>query len=99
MRQVGASGGAFDFVPTSSSTSTKAYSQLAALAETLPSSNRSMMKLPVLPYQAWPGAVPREARNAGQVHFIVPSACCCISPSTMRGFCRTMSAVSPCGAS
>jgi hypothetical protein len=46
--------GAFKGSPTSSSTMTSTYSQLAADADGLPSVKRSMMKLAVLPYHAWP---------------------------------------------
>ncbi len=73
MIHVGASAGAFDFVPTSSSTRTRQYSQLAAPA--LTGSRRSTTNEAVLAYHASPSRTRASAgRNAGHVHFTAPSA-------------------------
>ena len=86
MIHVGSSGGTLDLVPMSSSIITKMYSQLAADADTRPSTKRSMMKLAVLPYHAWPGLVPLLGRYAGHVALTAPSAWNCIWPSLICGF-------------
>ena len=86
MIQVGASGGVLDLVPMSSSIITKMYSQLTADADTRPSVKRSMMKLAVLPYHAWPALVPLVGRYAGHVHLTAPSAWSWISPFFNCGF-------------
>jgi len=94
--QVGGSGGCWDLVPMSSSTITKTYSQAAALADGLPSMNRPLMKLAVLPYQASPLRGLRDGRNDGHVALTAPSAWTWIWPlSSKRGTCRTIRAVSP----
>ena len=99
MTHVGAMGGTLDLVPMSSSIITRMYSQLAADADTRPSANRSMMKLAVLAYHAWPALTPLVGRCAGHVHLTAPSACSWIWPSFNCGFWCTISAVSPTGAS
>ena len=97
MIHVGAMGGIAALVPTSSSTRNATRSQLSALAAGLPSSNRSMMKHPVLQYHAW-SAFHLLGRDAGHEHLTAPSAWCCASPSLTIGFCRTNRMTSPSGA-
>ena len=74
MTHVGAMGGTLDLVPMSSSIITRMYSQLAALADTRPSTKRSIMKLAVLPYHASLALVPLLGKYAGHVHLTAPSA-------------------------
>ena len=99
MIHVGSNGGVLDLVPMSSSIITRMYSQLTADADTRPSAKRSTIKLAVLPYHASLALVPLVGRYAGHVHLTAPSACSWIAPSFSCGFCLTINAVSPVGAS
>ena len=86
MIQVGARGGVFALVPTSSSIITRTYSQLAADADGWPSLKRSTMKDPVLAYHDPPSFRRLDGRKAGQVYFGVPSACSACWPSRRTAF-------------
>ena len=74
MIHVGAIGGVFDFVPTSSSIMNRTYSQFSRLALGLPSVKRSTINAPVFTYHASPSLIlALLGRNDGKVALGTPS--------------------------